>query len=706
MRNYKTFFLLIILAAFISGCKSEMGKPSEAEAVAPEILSISEAVKIKISQEGFYRLPLADLGWDAAVAHNLAITYRDQPIPILVETDGDGIAIIFYAQASDSPYTPENIYILEQNPDLALPIPEKQLPQPDGSSVDYFISTVHAEENHLYTPKVDQGSPWHWSKIVAPQSQSVDVELPNAADGSGNLRVALWGITSAPTTPDHLIRVSINGQNVTETEWDGSAWHILDVPIPAGILVDGKNSVEIRATGEGEARIDIVNLDWIEIDYAKKADQLEGQEFFRSPDKALQLAGSEGSLTIFEISSPSEISQLAFPDGPTDHPILQAEFGQRYLVSSKDGYLHPGQILPLAATPDLRTNPGAAYLAIGHPDLLAPLEPLMEARNQQGLSTLAVPVESIYDQFNGGMAEPQAIQTFLRHAVENWKTPPEYVLLVGDTSYDTYGYQTPLDPLNLPTFLVQSVFGGETGSDVLIAQINADEWPDLAIGRVPAQTVDQVQIFVDKTLAFEQAIPIADWNQSILAVADGQEASFQIDAERFIEQFPTEYQTQLIAPEAGAEGTNQQITSELEAGQLLTAYFGHGSVNMWGKDSLFTTEDAGSLGNEDRLPVVLNFTCLTGLFTHPTEESLAESLLFNPQGGAVAVLAPTSPTLPNDQTFLSDAFIEAMVQNPTPRLGQITLHAWRSVPTQSPGSIDVMQTFLLFGDPALQMPSP
>jgi hypothetical protein len=127
---------------------------------------------------------------------------------------------------------------------------------------------------------------------------------------------------------------------------------------------------------------------------------------------------------------------------------------------------------------------------------------------------------------------------------------------------------------------------------------------------------------------------------------------------------------------------------------------------MWGKDSLFTTQDSADLENNEQLSIVWNFTCLTGLFTHPTEESLAESLLFNPNGGAVAVLAPTSPTLPGDQTFLSDALVEALIQNPLYRLGDITLYAWQQAPMQSPGTIDVMQTFLLFGDPALQMPAP
>jgi hypothetical protein len=100
---------------------------------------------------------------------------------------------------------------------------------------------------------------------------------------------------------------------------------------------------------------------------------------------------------------------------------------------------------------------------------------------------------------------------------------------------------------------------------------------------------------------------------------------------------------------------------------------------------------------------VLNFTCLTGLFTHPKVQSLAETLLWQADAGAVAVLAPTSLTLGGDQSFLSDALVSAFLANPTERLGDLLLKAWQAMPTGEAGARDVLQTFLLFGDPALRI---
>jgi hypothetical protein len=705
MKLAKTAILLLMITTALWGCKTKNLEVSQT-VTAPEILADYDAIKLSVEQEGMYRVSIKDLGWDENTLDNLALTNKDQTVPFWIDDHAGDTNIVFFGEASTSPYTPENIYVVRQDAALGEQMKTVAASQPDNNPAKYVLSTVHLEENHLYVPKVTEHSAWHWVKIIAPQTQTVEFDLENLTDEPGRLRIALWGSTSAPTSPDHHVVIRINGEQVGEAAWDDQAWQFIDTEIPRGILLEGKNTLEIQATGEIEARIDIIDLDWVEIEYPKNSDHLENQELFRVSEEAVQIGNSGGDLSIFEVSPTSEISRLEFPSPTQESLTFLGNPEYRYISVTEHGYRSPSQVLPLTTEPDLHEHSGASYVAIGHPELLAPLAPLLEARTAQGLSTLSLPIEAIYDQFNGGLAEPKAIRAFLAFALENWETPPEYVQLVGDSSYDFYGYQTPVEPNFVPTFLVPTVFGGETGSDVQMVQFGDDLSPKIAIGRVPARTAKQVETFVTKTLDYEETSPGAAWNRSVLAIADGQEASFEQDANHFIEQFSDTFVTQIIAPTAGAAGTNHQIAEEFEKGILLAAYFGHGSVNMWGKDSLFTNEDTASLQNSDHLPVVLNFTCLTGLFTHPTEESLAESLLFNPEGGAVAVLAPTSPTLPGDQTFLSDGLMEGFLQVPIPRLGDITLNAWQQVPTQSPGTLDVMQTFLLFGDPALQIPTP
>ena len=57
-----------------------------------------------------------------------------------------------------------------------------------------------------------------------------------------------------------------------------------------------------------------------------------------------------------------------------------------------------------------------------------------------------------------------------------------------------------------------------------------------------------------------------------------------------------------------------------------------------------TGPDASSFTNNNGLSMFVLSTCLNGLFHDSTNNSLAERLLQNPQGGAVAVWAPSGYT--------------------------------------------------------------
>jgi hypothetical protein len=427
---------------------------------------------------------------------------------------------------------------------------------------------------------------------------------------------------------------------------------------------------------------------------------------FWSTGEETNLSGFSGPVLIFDITDPWNPlykGELAL-DG--DIAVLQSQPRHHYLAAGPKGYLKPERISPLVGLPDLRLpGSGADYIAIAPDALLTELEPLLKYRVEHGLVTAAIPVQAVYDQFSHGQSSPQAIRDFLHFAVENWDPAPRYLLLVGDASYDPKGYLAPADANQLVVPLVDTVYGGQTTSDVPFVQLNDDEWPDLAVGLVPARTAEGVQAFVEKTLVYEGSILSQAGEGRVLAVADSFEPSFRWDAEEFLSLFTQDTQYDLITPDQGDTGTSSLIEEKLDEGISLLAYFGHGSLNMWGKDRLFTAEDAAGLNNSAHLPVVLNMTCLTGLYTHPKVDSLAESLLFNKHGGAVAVLAPSSLTLAVDQSFLSRPLVEEMLEDPNASLGDIHLRARRQVSLDSPGMRDVMMTFMLFGDPALSLPT-
>jgi hypothetical protein len=668
-----------------------------------ETLTDATALRILVSQEGIYHVSLSEIGWGNVDPQQIRLTHRQNIVPVWLETGENDTILYFYGWPSESRYTNQNVYLLQISEQASPPIEALDIQTSQANPLTSVTATTRIEENICYTPLAKESDHWFWQKFVAPQSQTYKVDLADVLPGPGKIRVGLWGNTMAEVEPDHQVQILVNDQEVASQTWDGQAYFTLSVDLPENILQPGSNQITIEATGGTEAMIDIFYLDWIELDYLHPAEAEDGRLSFMATGSDLRMTGFRGPLTLWDISNPLEVSRQILPEGTDTFLGLN---DHRYLVVDAQGYIHPDQILPAQMEPDLRASEmGADYLAIGSSDLLEALSPLLEWRSKQGLAVSSIPIQAIYDQFNSGMPEPEAIREFLKYTHDQWSPAPRFVLLVGDSSYDFRGFQNPVDDNFLPVLLVETVYGGETASDPALTQINEDPWPDIAIGRVPARTAEQVEVFVNKTLAYEQQGQDESWQDHILAIADGQEPIFQHAAQDFLDHFPANFAAQLLAPEAGASGTNLTIREKLESGFLISAYFGHGSVNMWGKDRLYTVEDADKLENT-KLTVMLHLTCLTGLFTHPTEISLAESLLFNPKGGAVALLAPTSLTLPTDQSSLTDAFVDALSRQPNLTLGEISLYAWRQVPPYTTTSFDVMQTFHLLGDPALRLPLP
>jgi hypothetical protein len=662
------------------------------------------AAKILVRQAGIHEITarhLRALGWDEIDPASLRLEYEGKPYPFYTRGTGGGLRLYFYGSPPPPPldhYTAENAYFLYLSPVASpqSPVPNPQ--SPIASSEAAYTHTLHLEQNELYAPKTLPGHTWYWQQISAPQTAAFDAEVSALADGTARLRVGVFALTESPAAnPDHHIRLLVNGALAADEAWDGQGGRVIEGDIPTGTLTDGGNVITLEAVGDTGVPADIVLLDWIELDYLRTFSAEAGRLAFTSPGGTLPLEGLRPPVLALGIGDPFAAQLTLWEDAPPGGAfLLPTAAGEAYIVAGAGGFLEPVGILPAALAPDLSAI-GADYVAIGPPELLEALAPLLAQREAEGLRTLAAPVEAVFDQFGAGRATPFAIRDFLRAA------QPRFALLLGDWTHDPHNFTSEPGGNLVPSVFVFTEYGGETVSDAALADLDGDAVPEIAVGRVPARTAGQVTVFVEKTLGYE-AGAAGDWARRVLAISDGQEVSFADDAAEFGGLFGEGYSVELIHTTAGADG-DERVEAALEAGALFMAYFGHGSVTQLGKDAILTAADAATLGNGARLPIMINITCLAGLFSHPEVESLSEAMLWNPEGGAVASLSATSLTLPPDQAYLSRAFVEALLAMPGARLGEILLAAQAAVPLEaSPGAREVLETFLLFGDPALALP--
>lgn len=667
------------------------GKPSTPVVDIPQT-AYEERVYLSTDRSGVYELHLSDLGgdWANIDPRQLKLTHRGIPVQIwLQEEEGRGGGLRFWGQPSDSLYTDSAVYILSKVTESQEVVPPPMMDSQsvtNATQITVYQDRVVYEDNLIYTPFAPLEDSWFWSMVGAPGVFETPITIPNGALDPMRISVHTWTNTEAGAAPDHRIEIYINDTSACSDLWDGKGFHTSVCDLPAGSLTTGKQKIIVKLPGIEDVPAEIIYLDSIQVDFMRPLNLSNDEQVVFQPEVDGEIQITESS-DIYK-NNPGAASEWVGASTTS----LNIETGSMYALV-KTGY--KPVITKLRIQANLDQYDAADYLIIGEPDLLEAVNPLAKFRSEQGLKVLLISSTDIYDHYGYGYPEPTAIQSFITHT-QTWSQKPTYVLLLGDASYDPLGYVG--SPMNnqLPTFFTDTEFGGYTATDIPFVDVDDDGMPDLAVGRLPAQTGEQLEQIVKKILRYEtKGTPQSN---NILLVADGREPVFLVEAETFGSQFSFGDHVSIYSPEPGTKDVHKVIIQGFLDGQGLVAYFGHGSLEMWGQDQLFTREDAQKLNNLDDLPIVINFTCLTGLYTHPNKESISEALLWNTSGGAVAVLAPTSLTLSADQSFLAEGLAKNLVNHA--RLGDVILQAWRQAPERE-GAREVMRTFILLGDPAL-----
>ncbi len=678
--------LILLLCLLLAACRRAepvpMGKASQNIAV------------IAVAEDGVYRLTLAalqaaGLKLDALDATNLRLSHAGTAVPYLIQGD----QLIFYGQAPDNRYTATRPYLLTVG-DAGEQMAQTAASTASAPALDDLPQTLRLEENNLYLAQArreDDSDLWFWQEIGLQQKVSLTFNLPSLSSNSAaTMRLRLWGISYNPAIEnDHDFDLILNGQYVTTVSWDGQTYHTAELSLSPGLLKTGNNSLVLDNTPEGAAPVDIMALNWIELTYMAPATAVNDRLTFHNASGSITLSGFSDSPVLLDISDPTAPQQLTGWECDNYQACLAVTPEMRITAVGPVGFRSPQEIRPLRAS-DWAKPANQADLIIITTDALAPaLDELREARQAQGLGVALVPVAEIYDEFGYGAATPESIRAFLQHAHTRWQEPkPRYVLLVGDATSDYRNYLGRAPQNVIPPFMVPVEFSGETVSDGRLVDLNDDLKPDLAIGRWPVDSLADARSLVARTLAYEQGQP----PPQALFATDSSEAQFAQMAER-------------LAAENGMNNINllngataPQVTATWNEGAWLTTYIGHGSIRRWGKENIFNLEAVSGL-QTSAPSIVLQLTCLSGLFAHPEETSLTEAMMRHPAGPVLHVAA-TSLTFSSDQEQFAAPFVRYLHDPNYLRIGDAFQAAKQALNVANRGLLEVSDTFSLFGDPS------
>ncbi len=695
------------------------------------------ALKVTTGEAGLHYVPAvqiaASLGVPFATAARLiasggvTLANRARPVPYLPAARGEGL--YFYATPVDSPYTAENVYWITPRRGVTM---ARTGAASTGAPAASFPATVHSEEDryplliYFQDPAADF---WTWEYLFAGYDglDSLRASMPvNDVAGYGAcvLTAHLMGGTDSERVSDHHVQVLWNGEAVGEDRWDGLASRDLVIPLDAGQLREGDNVIEVKALLDAGVPESIVLVDSFDLSYERLYRAEDDRLAFSAPDAAaLRIAGfSSPSLLLFDVTDPDQPSlvtgydvspagdgtyALSFgtsPDAPSrarqSRPGL-ARAG-RYLAVASNRATSPKAVVAWQDRGLRRSSSDAEYVLIAPDTLVDAARRLADYRNSRGITTAVVELEAIYDEFNHGLASPDAIREYLRY-LRGRGTTPRYVTLVGRGTYDYMDRQGLGDNL-LPPALVGSS-DGLVASDGALADLAGDDGlPELAIGRLPVVTSQELLDYVAKIETYEGAAK-GQWQDRVLMVADNPDpgGAFPADSETVAALVPPDHAVQRVyLSTTRAAAARQAIITGLNEGVSIFNYIGHGALDLLAQEGIFTSSDVASLANGERLTALLAMTCSLGDFAMPGYPSLGETMVLAQGRGAYAVWAASGLSRNDLAVRLDRHFFQAAFAERGRPIGDVVLQALRETDVSEAPSTRYM--YNLLGEPVSRLP--
>lgn len=269
-------------------------------------------------------------------------------------------------------------------------------------------------------------------------------------------------------------------------------------------------------------------------------------------------------------------------------------------------------------------------------------------------------IEDLIDQFGLGIKmHPLSIKNFIRWARVNFGAPLKNIFLIGKgLTYNQFRgneANVNLSKLNfVPTF-------GWPASDNQLSTEPGNEIPQTPIGRLSVITGDEIGIYLNKVIQYEQAQAfssplLADkaWMKNIVHLVGSSNPNLEAILLNYMTNYKriitdTFYGAQVHTFSKTSSETVQQITNAriyelFNEGISVLTYFGHSSAQTLE----FNLDNPENYNNPGKYPIMIAMGCNAGNFYNfnltrlQVKETLSERFVLANERGTVAFVASSS----------------------------------------------------------------
>jgi len=434
--------------------------------------------------------------------------------------------------------------------------------------------TQHWEKNLTYlqfpgnAPAETLFDDFHWTGVLTyydrPEFQMEvnDIDpthpVPLTAAWQGRKNGIPYWTSAQIRNQDYLYYdiVGAGGQTDSVT-WSGKGNLVLNTVLPGDWLSEGGNNALVTWARNGSGPPHPVNnayanlsFNWFEATYwrsykAIKSTYLSCNSGDATGTYEILTTGFADTTTLraYDVTNPLAPTRLT--DVRREHPgpgtgnyalrFQDQTAGPRlsYLVFSQPKAVPAAKITPVTRRA-LAERGSGDYLLITPEVFLNAVQPLVTVRASEGLDVAVIPLESLFDEFNGGRRSSYAIKRFMRFALNNWNS--RFAVLVGDGSEDPLNRLGNSGPDMIPVAKVPGPVGVADGREL----ISSDGWyvwclngcppdgsgqpppilPEIFLGRLPVTTVQEASDVVAKLVNYENVTPAQTWRNRILLFSD------------------------------------------------------------------------------------------------------------------------------------------------------------------------------------------
>lgn len=623
------------------------------------------------------------------------------------------------------------LFIPDENTTYGKRINELESPTSTALSINYGVSTFY-QENDLINPFAG-GLSWAGAAIPNGSSYTI-VTTMNSPNSSIDVTasVGFLGNSSSIETqgnPNHLIDIYHQSMNELQASksWFGLVKTSTTFSFSGNRLNNGANLFILKNSSSNN--YSQPHFDYVFGQYGRNLDDINIPYEFFSPIHSNSIRfqfNTQSEIIVWEItdiSTPKLVIQNIDNSSMYFDTILPEDTLSRYSVFSLSTLtiINELDLVENISFNSYRTNrPGVNHLIIGPIEYADASASLVSHR----VSSEYINLEQIYNEFSGGNKDPVAIRDFIQWTQEYWQEPRPYtVLLMGDADYD-YRNITQQSNIKVPTIEI-GYSNNHRATDDRLAAYNG-LIPDIAIGRYPAKSSEDVSAFVEKIIQYETNPMYGMWRQRVTLVADdaarpepthGSIATGKSHTQNsetianlispgieirklYMMEYPEVSNSSLygvIKPDA-----TEELLNILSEGTSIINYIGHGSAHQWAQERLlYQDDDLNNINTNGMLPVWIAGTCSWGHFDEIDTEAFSEEIIRMQNNGASAIISTTRLISVTSNAYFTREIFKSIFQD-----GAITNDPIGIIMQSVKDGSSSGELFQLFGDPAMKLALP